>query len=204
MIMSIDIKELIIKEAKDKCHSLLKDKELNAIYDLSKEYSEYEGDFAECGVYSGGSAHIIASNKSQFTKLHLFDTFEGLPYEDPLFLDNKKGDLKGNIDEVKSDMNNFYNVIFHKGLFTDTLADVYHNMFSFVHIDADQYISCLEAISFFFKRLSRNGIILLHDRNSESVRKAIIMYFTQVEVSYLIKQIEDTEYVIIKRRNMRE
>ena len=45
------------------------------------------GDVAEFGVYSGGSAYIIATFiaiNAPGKRLHLFDSFEGLPSKGPM------------------------------------------------------------------------------------------------------------------------
>ena len=48
------------------------------VYSIVKSQSNLEGEMAEVGVYQGGSAKIICETKGN-RKLHLFDTFQGLP-----------------------------------------------------------------------------------------------------------------------------
>ena len=48
------------------------------IYSLAKAQSKRPGDFAEVGVYQGGSARVICEAKGS-KRLRLFDTFSGLP-----------------------------------------------------------------------------------------------------------------------------
>ena len=42
-----------------------------------------DGEIAECGVYKGGTAKILAE-LAPGRPIHLFDTFEGMPETDPL------------------------------------------------------------------------------------------------------------------------
>ena len=48
------------------------------LYNAVRDTVKVPGDIAEVGVYRGGSAKLICEAKGH-KKLHLFDTFEGLP-----------------------------------------------------------------------------------------------------------------------------
>ena len=52
------------------------------LHQLVRRASRQAGDMAECGVYQGGSAQVIASTLEKHAspaRLDLFDTFEGVP-----------------------------------------------------------------------------------------------------------------------------
>src|ERR1051326_3789531 len=56
------------------------------LYSLALQASSVAGDFWECGVYRGGTAHLLAevlTRENARKKLHLFDTFTGMPETDP-------------------------------------------------------------------------------------------------------------------------
>ena len=52
------------------------------LYALCRHCCNFPGDIAECGVYTGGTAHLLSlvlSADSRVRALHLFDTFSGMP-----------------------------------------------------------------------------------------------------------------------------
>ena len=129
-----------------------------------------EGNFAELGVYKGETAKLIVEMSST-QKLHLFDTFEGFSEKD-LQHEMKKGgkyttnEFAGtNLETVKRYIDGDEHVIFHPGYFPETTKGLENERFSFVHIDADLYLPTLEALKFFYPRLSPGGIIMVHDYN---------------------------------------
>jgi len=206
-----------------KMNTLLSAEELLTLYSLSKKCQTTNGDYAEAGVYSGASAYIIAVTKGNKT-LHLFDTFKGLPFKDDLFKSSKgeiarEGSYSSSLENVKNNLNKFRLINYYDGLFMDTfLRDIkvkssilndknrpeetetqtnaYDKTFAFVHIDADLYISTLESLSFFYPRLNKDGLMLVHDRDQESVKRAINIYFN----NKIIKHIIGTEYFLIDKK----
>src|ERR1700760_4659127 len=76
-----------------------------------------EGDFAQFGVYRGNTARIIESLMTGDRKLHLFDSFEGLPE------DWTKAKGKGAFKLSDGDIPIFESphVVMHKGWFKDTV-----------------------------------------------------------------------------------
>ena len=68
------------------------------LYRLAQRCAHLDGDFAECGVYRGGTAALLAGTLTESAtegkQLHLFDTFEGMPDDagsDPS--SHRKGDF---------------------------------------------------------------------------------------------------------------
>ena len=71
-----------------KDHTLVSEDRAYTIYMLAQYALELSGDFAECGVYRGGSAillsKILGRSGNGSRELHLFDSFEGMPdHADP-------------------------------------------------------------------------------------------------------------------------
>ena len=90
--------------AKIRDHSMVTEDRCYIIHRFCNHCLHLDGDFAECGVYKGGTAFLIANsmvnNSIQDRKLHLFDTFTGMPAianEDPSTL--KEGDF-GDISSI--------------------------------------------------------------------------------------------------------
>ena len=68
----------LIKTIKNEVELKMEPFEAYMIYSLANARSNFKGDMAEVGVFQGGSAKIICEAKKS-SKLHLFDSFEGLP-----------------------------------------------------------------------------------------------------------------------------
>jgi O-methyltransferase len=121
------------------------------------------GDLAELGVYQGGSARLIADTIPD-KPLHLFDTFAGLP-EDDTAPDgyHKRGEFACPLDEVRANLRGC-TVCFHPGVFPGTTADLPPDVtFCFVHLDCDLYRGTVEAIQYFWPRLTPGGVLLFDD-----------------------------------------
>ena len=130
-----------------------------------------KGHFAELGVFRGESSKIIHKLAPERT-LYLFDTFEGFPIE---YLENKK-DLNRfkdtRLDLVKKYIGGLNNIIIKEGIFPGTSVGLESEIFSFVYLDADLYISTLKGLEFFYPRLSKGGYIFIHDYHNPTESKA--------------------------------
>lgn len=127
------------------------------VYFISKDIKA-AGDFAEVGVYKGGSARILVETKGD-RNLYLFDTFEGIPCDDDIFY---KGQYKADFEYVKAYLN-FPKTYFYKGLFPESAEPIINKTFAFVYLDVDVYKSTLESLKFFYPRMSTGGCIMTHD-----------------------------------------
>jgi O-methyltransferase len=122
-----------------------------------------DGEVAECGVYRGGTARILAELLPT-RPLHLFDTFEGMPETDPKRDLHKRGDFADtDLDSVRDYLSGFANVDFVPGLIPDSLQVVSERTFSFVHIDLDIYGAIKSACEFFYPRVAPGGVVLFDD-----------------------------------------
>jgi len=124
-----------------------------------------EGCFAELGVYKGETSqiiHLLAPER----KFFLFDTFEGFPIE-YIEINNDKNRFKDtNLKVLMKNLGDLNNIIIKKGIFPETAKGLESEIFSFVHIDLDLYISTMKALEFFYPRVSKGGFILIHDYNN--------------------------------------
>lgn len=144
------------------------------------------GDFAEVGVYKGLTARLIHHYAPE-RALHLFDTFEGFT-EQGLAGESRATGLKvspklfanTSLDRVRAFVNPVNaTVFFYRGYFPQSIPRTLHERtFAFVHLDADLYAPILEGLRFFYPRVPRGGVILVHDYNSwPGARRAVDEFF---------------------------
>jgi len=127
------------------------------------------GAFAECGVYRGATAYLIARvlhvHGAPHLKLHLFDSFSGL--SDPSAIDGsywRAGDMASSLEEVRANLAEWSDrVVMHPGWIPERFVDVTADRFAFVHIDVDLFRPTLESLSFFYQRMLPGGIVLCDD-----------------------------------------
>ena len=137
---------------------------LRAITDLAAELSQLPGAVAEVGVYLGGSAAVLCRG-FQNRKVHLFDTFSGMP-DLPHWSDNhhKRGDFVGtSLAKVQQSLEGFSNAEFHAGVFPATTKGLEDTQFAFVHVDCDIYQSVRDCCEFFWPRLVEGGVMAFDD-----------------------------------------
>ncbi len=157
------------------------------IRQLSLSCRDIEGDYAECGVFRGGTSYLIAEaiNGSDKT-LHCFDTFEGMPItarNDPS--GHKPGEMGETSEKFVDDYLKQFKTELHAGFIPLTLLDVREKQFAFVHIDLDIYRSVHDAVAFFYPRMSKGGIMLFDDYGfygyQEAAKKAVDEFFESKE-----------------------
>ena len=139
--------------------------EIETLKGLLGRVRKVEGDLAEVGVYQGGTAKIIREMIPD-KPLYLFDTFCGLP--DTLIPEDIKhkqyvGGCATDESFVTDLLKDYSNVKIVKGIFPQTSDIIKDKRFSFCHLDTDIYKSTLDGLEFFFPRMNKNGIILIHD-----------------------------------------
>jgi len=132
------------------------------------EASGIEGNVAEGGVYRGAFAKVINKCFSNRT-LHLFDTFEGFSPND--IVNDKKLAKSVNkhshlgetcVEIVLNSLPYREKAIIHKGIFPETTKNV-DDIFVFVSLDFDLYSPIKSGLEWFYPRMNRNGLILVHD-----------------------------------------
>jgi O-methyltransferase len=161
-------------------HTLVSLPRCHMLYALARHALSLPGSFAECGVYKGGTALLLASLvPDQKRALYLFDTFKGIPpgtpEKDNRYLEG--GEFWDTSIAGVSDLLRWTNAAVNivPGLIPETLVSAEPAFFSFVHIDVDIYAPAKEALKFFYQRLIPGGIIVLDDYGFEQcqgVKKA--------------------------------
>ena len=142
------------------------------------------------GSYRGGSA-LVLRRLAQEKHLHLFDTWSGNPYQDPL-CHHGKGEWAATLEGCREVVGNGELTWYHVGIFPtniDGLVGTSSNSnriphFSFVYIDMDTYQATKDALEFFWQYIVPGGVMMIDDYNWEpcaGVRKAIDEIFPDDE-----------------------
>jgi O-methyltransferase len=127
------------------------------------------GAFAEVGVFRGTTARLLRVLAPE-RELFLFDTFEGFAEQD-VRLEPGKGQPKSGGWEVSLDKVKAYvgerNTRFIPGRFPDTVSAIPAAMrFALVHLDTDLYAPQLAGLQFFYPRMDRGAVLIVHDCNN--------------------------------------
>ena len=146
------------------------------VYQWAKYASAKDGDFAEVGVFKGGTAFLTANIVPQ-KKFYLFDTFEGMPETHPEFDEHQQGQFaETSLEAVKGFLKDCPSVQFHPGFFPGTAQGLKKEKFCFVHIDVDIYQSVKDSLNFFYDKMTPGGIMAFDDykwKDCPGVEKAI-------------------------------
>jgi O-methyltransferase len=135
------------------------------------------GDFAEIGVYRGGSAALLYEiAEQQGRTLHLYDTFAGHP-EVHTDHDDRVQHPPGHFAEAidpEALQRLLPNAVLHIGVFPETLVDM--TPLAFVHSDADLYAPTRAVCDLLPPMMVPGGFILFDDysyTNCPGERRAV-------------------------------
>lgn len=142
------------------------------VYQRLLESFSVEGDVAECGVFRGDTSVELARIVHQSNadkKLHLFDTFSGLPdiataEEQKLSgaLEIQSGFFSASRETVLDRLGSIERVAIHEGRFAETFPG-FSTPLCFVHADADLYASTCDIIDLLDRCLSPGGWVVFDD-----------------------------------------
>jgi hypothetical protein len=152
------------------------------------------GDFAELGVFKGNSAALLAHFAAQSgRRLFLFDTFQGFDPRDLVGVDQAQGHrtefADTSLGAVRENVRHDGCTVYVPGFFPESITDeVRASRFALAHIDCDLFLPMKAALEFFYARMPRGGLLLLHDYGSGTWDGATraIDEFTQDTGEYLI------------------
>ncbi|MEO7522088.1 MAG: TylF/MycF/NovP-related O-methyltransferase, partial [Gemmatimonas sp.] len=144
------------------------------------------GEFVECGVFAGGTAHLLAATlaaEGSVAPLHLFDTFAGMPDTAQPERDfHGPGDFGDtSLGLVQRRLAAYTNVRYHPGFVPDTFAELDADVrLAFVHVDLDIYPSVLAACDL-WPRVVSGGVMIFDDYGfwhlRHAARRAVDEYF---------------------------
>ncbi len=195
----------------------------------SAEYiskNNIKGNYAECGVWKGGSCMLAALSFEYFgignRKIYLYDTFRGMtePSENDCIASSgeniyqrweRSRDSVGNymwsssLEEVRENMSGTgyseENIIFVEGDVCRTLDIVVPESLSILRLDTDWYESTRKELEVLYPLISLNGVLIIDDYGHfTGSRKAVDEYFSS-ERSILLNRIDYTGRTGIKIQN---
>jgi O-methyltransferase len=157
-------------------HSLVSADRCWILAALMRHAQNLEGDFAELGVYRGGTALLAAmllSESKDARPLHLFDSFagmpptsEGEPYKAGDFNQTSEESVGALVRAVKPDTK------LHVGFIPDTFVGLEVSKLAFAHIDVDLYQSVIDSVAWVYPRLVPGGILVFDDYGNPSCVRA--------------------------------
>lgn len=164
----------LIRKIRRERKSLLTASEAYLVHSIAQAQSRRPGAMAEVGVYEGASAKILCEAKGDRT-LHLFDTFEGLPESSgPDRQIHWENEFACSLEAVQTYLKEYDHVVFHKGRFPESTAQLDDTSFSLAHFDVDLYEGTLACLEYFYPRMIPGGVILSHDYSLlAGVRQAV-------------------------------
>jgi len=180
------------------------------IFSSVKAIRNIDGAIAEVGVYKGNTAKLICEVKGE-RPLFLFDTFQGMPNEKISEFD--EWELNTHTDNtpesVRTYLSGYPNVTLIAGRFPESLAQpsgeiAISQRYAMVNLDVDLYQSTLDALEFFYPRLSPGGRLISHNYNlkdspggnTPGVKKAFVEFF-KGKTSQIV-EIAETQCLVVK------
>lgn len=164
--------------------SLVSPDRIYVLYTLALNALRLSGEFWECGVYKGGTARMFAellSTEADPRRLHLFDTFSGMPETDQAHDLHQMGDFADtSFRSVRSFVGNSGRTEFHPGFIPDTFATMESSVIALAHVDVDIYRRVKDCCAFIYPRLISGGIIIFDDYGFPScpgAREAVDEFF---------------------------
>jgi len=166
------------------------------------------GDFIETGVWRGGCCilmrGILAANAINGRKVYVADSFEGLPPPNTKLFPQDRGltlhkmrALAVSLDEVKSNFDRYGllddQVVFVKGLFSNTLPTLAVESFALIRLDGDMYESTYGALECLYPKLSIGGFVIIDDYGAISqCRMAVEDYRMKMGIAEEIRTVDWT------------
>lgn len=188
----------------DKVHDLTMTP-IERLYDLHKsvEYvvkNNVPGAIVECGVWRGGSMMMIAETLLKLgdrnRTLQLFDTFEGLPYPEPVDVCLRgygaakqwSSDwARAGLAEVQINMKStgYEAIEYHKGLVEETLSQHALEQYALVRLDTDWYSSTKVELEVLWDRIAPGGFLIIDDFGHwMGCKKAVDEFFADKPVKF--------------------
>jgi len=166
-------------------YTLVSPDRLYVLWGLARNAVQLHGDFWECGVYKGGTARMLAEflclNARPEVKLHLFDTFAGMPETDRNVDVHKKGDFSDtSLAAVKQLVGIGERVEFHPGWIPESFQGMPDRPIALAHVDVDIYRSVWDCCEFIYPRLQVGGVMIFDDYGFPTcpgARKAVDDFF---------------------------
>jgi len=163
-----------------------------------------DGLIAEVGVFKGTTAKLFHQAFPD-RELLLFDTFDGFDERDINHEKEnsraKSGGWNSSLDNVKDFIGSSKLVQFFPGYFPETAENINPNYsYALVHLDADLYNPQISGLEYFYKRIVRGGVLIVHDCNNEyfGSRQALDEFFLDKPETPIIIPDKSGSAIVIK------
>lgn len=181
------------------------------------------GDFAECGVWRGGSMMTVAltllAHNDTSRKLYLYDTFEGMssPTQFDKSFDGVSAQSQMNreqgkwcyasIEDVRQNiLSTGYpeeNIYFVKGKVEDTIPKTLPTNLALLRLDTDWYESTKHELTHLCPKLAPEGILIIDDYGHwQGARKAVDEYFAGQNRKIYFHRIDYTGRIAVGINNL--
>ncbi len=184
----------------------------NQMLEFLESLKNIKGDFAEFGIFQGGTfINLAPIAKSQNKVTHAFDSFKGLAepskfdvsptgitaYPKGKFNVNGTSSLIKKMSKLNFEQNKDYFLWegFIPDIFYKTPKDI---NFSFCYIDLDHYLPTKHTLEWVWNKLSKNGIILCDDYNDKAITGSApkaIYEFLNSKTMMELEIIEEGSYI---------
>ena len=161
-----------------------------------------DGLIVECGCYRGLSSYMLCSYLRHEAPsfdgrgYHVFDSFAGLSEptaDDDIPSDwsnatelsqmTQPGRFAASLAAVRRGLKAFPGITYHPGWIPLTFTAMVEARYRFVHVDVDLYDPTLDALTYFFPRLSPGGLIVSDDYSWPGARTAINQYCGEHQIA---------------------
>ena len=143
----------------------------NVLKQLLQESLDHTGDVVEAGCNAGGTSLLLAQWLSGTARrLHLYDSFEGLPESS-----GYGGQMQTSREQVEFVFSEYRRVEVYAGWFSETMPDELPDEICFAFVDCDVFDSVMVCVPHILERLT--GCMVIHDYSHHlwgaGVRRAI-------------------------------
>lgn len=155
------------------------------------------GDFAEVGVYKGGSAMLLRAAGPDRV-LHLFDTFAGHPAQQVPGLDD--GHWAGRFNDTSAEAvgERVGDCELYVGPFPVTLPDAWARKLALVHIDVDLYHSTRDALYWLVTMIVPGGVCICDDYGTVPGAKQAVEEFAEDAREWVTLETPSTGQAVLR------
>lgn len=172
---------------------------LRASYDMARQVvaARIPGDLVECGVFAGAQVAAMAMGLMDAgctdRKVHLFDSFEGIPAggEHDLGWIHPAGTSACSVEAVQAHMKEWCipesMLVYHPGLFADTVPECDIAEIAILRLDGDLYESTEVCMAHLYPKLSVGGWCIVDDFHLPGCRRAVTEHIGYPAPTYFQK-----------------
>lgn len=178
--------------------------------ELCDKFKHLEGDYAECGVWRGGMSAAIAEVIGKEKKIHLFDSFEGLPpaqeidgeaairwqqdKTSPTYFENCRAEKQFAIDAMAKAAHTNYET--YQGWFADTLPKFKPTRLSILRLDGDWYESVMTSLQYLYPMVVESGLVILDDYPYwTGCSRAVHKYLSDINSESRIHEVNNVTFI---------